>query len=157
MKASTNEALVERVEQLELEVKELRALVDLQSLVLKRLTSRPPPGEAPDRPVVIPDADERRTPNGELAVLVGSASATLRELVGRLAQNDLEELRDGAVDELNRSGPLWKALVALNEDGAFDEPEALAALVRAHSTAAKPERPRRPAGPRSAPSARRSR
>ncbi|MDX2015330.1 MAG: hypothetical protein SFW67_34375 [Myxococcaceae bacterium] len=157
MKTSTDQAVVERLGALELEVKELRALVELQSLVLKRLTSRPPPSEAPDRPVVIPDADALRTPNGELSVLVGSSPATLRELVGRLAQNDLEELRDGPVDELDRSGLLWKALVTLNEEGTFDEPEALAELVRAHSTAVKSAPLRQQSRAAKPPSARPSR
>jgi hypothetical protein len=132
MTTHTVEALTERVTLLELELKELRMLVELQSTVLKRLTGH----EVAEQPVVIPDADDERTPSAELALLVGAEPATLRKLVGRLADNDLEELRDGAVDELDREGPLWAGLVALGEAGTFDEPEALAALVREHSKAA---------------------
>lgn len=127
------EALAERITLLELELKQLRILVELQSMVLKRLTGHEPAEE----PVVIPDADDERTPNAELALLVGAEPATLRKLVGRLASNDLEELRDGDVDELDRDGPLWASLLVLSEAGTFDEPEALAALVRAHSSATR--------------------
>lgn len=129
-----------RVATLELELQELRALVELNALALRRLSpanANPGPAQGDDRPVDIPDADTVLRPNEELAFLVGSKPRTLRALVGSLVENDLEELRNGPVDELDHEGSLWLQLAALNEEDQLDDAEALAALVRAHSTPVK--------------------
>jgi len=80
---------------------------------------------------------EHRKPVGELVDLVGAAPRPMEELMDALQQNDLEELRDGAVAELARKGALALTLAAFNESGFLHTPHALRAIILTFSTPSK--------------------
>jgi hypothetical protein len=69
-----------------------------------------------------------------LVDLVGPARRPVDELIVAMRQLDLEELRDGAVRDLEPQGALWLTLTAFSESGFLQTPQALRAIILTFST-----------------------
>lgn len=127
------------VESLERRLEELRArmegtFAELTERIAQAERKAPSQGAVPSGPLSDEALAERRKPVGELVDLVGAAPRSMEALIDALRQHDLEELRDGAVADLDRKGALALTLAAFNESGFLHTPRALRAIILTFST-----------------------